>query len=199
MQLRCPPGMVFSSDLPDPKCTLEGDCRNSASVSGATAHPSLTSTAFANTAEIVKQTSIPGCLDSLICKATGNFTRCNFCHMTYFFCETVGLPGKIELCYPDLLFNTDPDYPQCVPSSNCPYHPTTTPDCWDSLTCSGSGDFPKCVYCYEEYFYCEKEGVMGEIKQCEAEYVFNTDPAWPKCISPLYCPYHPEPTVPHAL
>ncbi|XP_066980148.1 LOW QUALITY PROTEIN: uncharacterized protein [Macrobrachium rosenbergii] len=76
---------------------------------------------------------------------------------------------------------------------------TTTPKCRDTFNCSDNGNFTKCDYCYKEYFYCEKAGDEGGIKQCQAGYVFNTDPTWAKCVSAGTCPYHPEPPVPHAL
>ncbi|XP_068219581.1 uncharacterized protein [Palaemon carinicauda] len=165
-----------------------------------------TSTTTPSTTPTTKSTTTPfsGCYDSLLCEGIGDYARCNYCQETYFHCEKEGLPGMFSLCKDDKVFNIDPAFPACVPSSDCPYHPstpvsstltsnipTTSSDCRDSFLCPSGGNFTKCNYCYKEYFHCGAKGEKGIINNCDGKWVFNTDPKYTKCISPFNCPYPP--------
>ncbi|XP_066980826.1 threonine-rich protein-like [Macrobrachium rosenbergii] len=70
--------------------------------------------------------------------------------------------------------------------------PTPTPECVDSLTCPASGFFAQCVTCQPTFFQCTAAGTAGVLRQCSSGLVFNTDPAYPKCVLASNCPYHPQ-------
>ncbi|XP_068219580.1 uncharacterized protein [Palaemon carinicauda] len=70
--------------------------------------------------------------------------------------------------------------------------PTTTSECVDTLTCPAKGFFAQCVTCQPNYFQCSAKDTPGILRQCTGGMVFNTDPAYPRCVLASNCPYHPS-------
>ncbi|KAK7083054.1 hypothetical protein SK128_005619 [Halocaridina rubra] len=68
---------------------------------------------------------------------------------------------------------------------------STSGECINSLTCEGTGFYPKCVSCQPEYFFCESAGLSGVEQKCTGGLVFNPIPDYPYCILPSNCPYTP--------
>nr|XP_045587517.1 uncharacterized protein LOC123749462 [Procambarus clarkii] len=63
------------------------------------------------------------CQDSMTCTSVGFFPKCKTCESQYFDCQYVGLQAIVGDCLGDKVFNTDPDYPHCIPPEECPFHP----------------------------------------------------------------------------
>nr|XP_027222034.1 keratin-associated protein 16-1-like [Penaeus vannamei] len=68
---------------------------------------------------------------------------------------------------------------------------TPTGECQDSLTCTGVGNFAKCITCQPEYFHCSAAGQPGVSQACSGDLVFNPVPSFPYCVLPSNCPYTP--------
>ncbi|XP_047484360.1 mucin-2-like [Penaeus chinensis] len=68
---------------------------------------------------------------------------------------------------------------------------TSTAGCVDSLTCTVIGAVAKCNICENEFFYCDTVGQEAGVYSCTGDLVFNPDPAYPFCVLPTNCPYHP--------
>ncbi|XP_071544989.1 uncharacterized protein [Panulirus ornatus] len=68
---------------------------------------------------------------------------------------------------------------------------TPTSGCLASLTCTELGYFAQCPTCQHEYFRCTAIGQPAHLQQCTGNLVFNPDPAYPYCVLPTNCPYHP--------
>lgn len=68
---------------------------------------------------------------------------------------------------------------------------TSTTVCIDSLVCTVPGAFSKCNTCDKEFFYCDTIGQEADVYTCTGDLVFNPDPAYPFCVLPTNCPYHP--------
>ncbi|XP_063854008.1 uncharacterized protein LOC135096440 [Scylla paramamosain] len=68
---------------------------------------------------------------------------------------------------------------------------TSTPsssECVSSMVCSSRGNFPKCPFCYREYFYCAGSGQTGAPQTCPDNKVF--EPSYHYCLEPNNCPLY---------
>ncbi|XP_063599181.1 protein psiA-like [Penaeus indicus] len=68
---------------------------------------------------------------------------------------------------------------------------TSTAGCVDSLLCTVIGAVAKCNICEQEFFYCDTVGQEAGVYTCTGDLLFNPDPAFPFCVLPTNCPYHP--------
>ncbi|XP_068219585.1 prespore protein Dp87-like [Palaemon carinicauda] len=270
LEKECAPGNLFNTDPHYPKCVLADNCPY---------HPPWIVSTTPKPPHPTAVTTDGGCVDTIICKSQKFVPKCATCDPRYFYCKQPGASPLEMTCSSGLVFNTDPAYPRCVLSDNCPYHPpwtlssttstaattttttttttvpstttksttttsttataktsavpttvnqqsstmtssystdsttltsdasqdptstassdmqSTTPDCLDSHTCTEEEvekDFARCASCKPEYFHCGKTaGALAEVILCENKQVFNTNPDYPGCISPINCPYYP--------
>ncbi|ROT65561.1 peritrophin-44-like protein [Penaeus vannamei] len=102
----------------------------------------------------------------------------------YYICLAPGLASEENHFPPSATLTSSPS----VTSTTME---TSTTVCIDSLVCTVPGAFSKCNTCDKEFFYCDTIGQEAGVYTCTGDLVFNPDPAYPFCVLPTNCPYHP--------
>ncbi|CAL4121653.1 unnamed protein product [Meganyctiphanes norvegica] len=71
---------------------------------------------------------------------------------------------------------------------------TTSDGCTDlaDFVCTAQGYYAHCITCESEYINCQTSGGTPTMGTCAGDLVFNPDPAFPYCVRPENCPFHPS-------
>ncbi|XP_064095406.1 mucin-2-like [Macrobrachium nipponense] len=169
----CTSDMVFNPDPNYPKCILKSNCPyHPPWTLPPTPPPPTTAPPATTTAAVVTTAAPTTAAGSTIPGTTG----------------PTAAPGNGTTAAPA----TTTAGPATTPQATTTAAPTPTPECVDSLTCPASGFYAQCVTCQPTFFQCAAAGSAGVLRQCSSGMVFNTDPAFRKCVLASNCPYHPQ-------
>ncbi|XP_066980829.1 uncharacterized protein [Macrobrachium rosenbergii] len=122
----CPSGQHFNPDPLYPECILINNCPY---------HPPFVVSATSKTMD-------DACPDTIACGDELYVPKCTYCDPRYFYCSGPHALPEERKCSTGMMFNTDPLFPHCVLTTNCPYHPPWTTTSTTTTTTSTTTTTP---------------------------------------------------------
>nr|XP_045619739.1 uncharacterized protein LOC123771300 [Procambarus clarkii] len=106
----------------------------------------------------------------------------------YYICYVVGIADETYHGHCPT-GNFDQLNQKCSNSADCSsYYCQNLYGCYEELTCSETGYFPKCKRaCDRHYFYCSQIGELAELMTCINSHVLNV--LTMECVAPSECPF----------